>query len=170
MDLHVSLLYLVSTVIVWVAVYHVAYWATAIARDRSLICWSLGPLGISAVGLDEPRPRQIFAQLLWAALALVCVSYASLFLIQPAPITGLGTALGDHLAVLVVLVAVFSVVRVALIVWDHRFPLWGEARVLARVHRSVASGAMVIFTEGGQAFLRERFGATPHEFLAMVRA
>jgi hypothetical protein len=48
---------------------------------------------------------------------------------------------------------------------DLRFPLWGEARMLALVERSRALGSRVHFTSAGRQLLRERFGATPREFL-----
>jgi hypothetical protein len=51
----------------------------------------------------------------------------------------------------------------------RRYPLWGEARVMAQVQRSQATGATIIFTALGRSFLRDRFGVTPGEFTRMVR-
>ncbi len=41
--------------------------------------------------------------------------------------------------------------------------------MLTAVQRGLATGARIYFTATGRAYLRERFGATPREFLSMVR-
>jgi hypothetical protein len=40
---------------------------------------------------------------------------------------------------------------------------------MAQVQRSQATGATIVFTTLGRAFLRNRFGVTPGEFTRMVR-
>lgn len=168
MSIHINPIYLLSVVLVWILVYHVAYWLIAIVRDRSLICWSVGPLGITVVGLREPPVKQVLGQLGFGSLAVALVAYASVFAFTPSPVSGLERTLPIEAAVILTPVVLFTSARLLTILREHRFPLWGEARVLARVQRSRALGALVIFTPAGQTFLRERFGATPGEFLRMI--
>jgi len=161
--------YLGTVVLLWLAVYHLVYWLTALTRDPSLVAWSFGPLGITAVGLREPRVRQRLLQLTLAGLALAALVYTTLYLVHPGPITGLNPEPSDQALTVGIPVAVVTLWRLIMILRERRFPLWGEARVMAAVQRSRATGALVFFTRGGRSFLRERFGATPHEFLRMVR-
>lgn len=170
MTISIHPLFFASVFVLWVLAYHFAYWAPAIARDRSLICWSLGPLGISVVGLRQPPALQVLAQCISGAVVLMAGSYGSLFLLTPAPVSGLAHTSVDVAAAVLLPAVAFTLVRLLLLLWEQQFPLWGEARVLARVERSLAVGAVVIFTDVGRVFVRERFGATPTEFLAMVRA
>ncbi len=169
MDIMVNPLFFASVLLAWVVVYHVVYSLIAIARDSSLICWSVGLLGISVVQLQEPPLRQLLAQFATAALALATAIYISLFVLQPGPITGLGDSLRVRAVAIVLPVVVIVGSHLLAVLRERHFPLWGEARVLARVQRSVATGGVVIFTQAGRVFVRERFGATPGEFLRMVR-
>ena len=169
MPVQVHFLYFVSILVAWVLVYHVTYWSLAILRDRSLICWSVGPLGMSVVALREPPIRQVLAQLGGAAAAVAVVAYASLYLVHPSPIVGLSqTGAAEAFAVALPVIAI-SLWRLIGIVRERRLPVWGEARVLAGVQRSIATGAHLYFTPNGRDFLYQRFGATPGEFMNMVR-
>lgn len=170
MPITVNPIYLASAVVAWMVVYHAAFCLVALARDRSLICWSLGPLGFSVIALREPPVRQVAVQLLAGGVAAAVAVYATLFVVHPAPVNGLDTLDYGPLLAVAVPVAAFTVARVALLFADLRTPLWGEARVLARVQRSMATHALVVFTPAGRAFLAERFGATPTEFMHQVRA
>ncbi len=160
---------LVSAVVAWFIVYHLVYWLTALARDPSLVAWSLGPFGITVVALREPPAWLRLLQLALAGLGLAALVYSSLYLVHPAPIVGLHATGADQALTVLVPVAAFTLARLLLILRERRFPLWGEARVMAAVQRSRATGAIVFFTRGGRTYLRDRFGATPHEFLRMVR-
>ncbi len=111
MDIMVNPLFFASVLLAWVVVYHVVYSLIAIARDSSLICWSVGLLGISVVQLQEPPLRQLLAQFATAALALATAIYISLFVLQPGPITGLGDSLRVR--------AVAIVLPVVVIVGSH---------------------------------------------------
>lgn len=169
MDLHIHALYLTLLVLVWIASYHIAYWLVAVARDQSLVCWSVGPFGVSVVSLRRPPARRVLAQFCVAAAVLAVLSYISLYRLVPPPVAGLSTALLPQLATIAIPVLLITCARLLSVARDHRYPLWGEARVLTGVQRCVATGARVYFTPRGRDFLRERFGATPHEFLRMVR-
>jgi hypothetical protein len=169
MSIHINPIYLTVVILAWFAVYHLAYALIAIARDRSLVCWSIGPLGITAITLREPPASQVIGQLLCAALAVAGTSYASLYLLAPPPIAGLQQTVSAQLVAVAIPVALLTLWRLRGIVFERRFPLWGEARVLASIQRSRATGALVVFTAKGRNFLRERFGATPGEFLRTAR-
>lgn len=166
---HIHVLYFAAIILIWIAVYHIAYWTVAIARDSSLICWSIGPFGISVVSPREPPVRRLLAQLAVAALALAVICYASLFALQPPPIVGLSQAPRAQLLIVGIPVAVLTLARLVGVMRERLHPLWGEARVLAGVQRSLATGARIYFTPHGRDYLRERFQATPLEFLRMVR-
>jgi len=161
--------YLATVVLLWLVVYHLVYWLTALTRDPSLVAWSLGPFGLSVVALREPPARQRLLQLALAGLTLAALVYTTLYLVHPGPIAGLDLAPSDRALTVLAPVAALTLWRLLMILRERRFPLWGEARVMAVIQRSRATGAIIFFTRGGRSFLRERFGATPHEFLRMVR-
>jgi hypothetical protein len=169
MSIHINPIYLTIVILAWFAIYHLAYSLIAIARDRSLVCWSIGPLGIQAITMREPSARQVITQLFCAALAVAGTSYASLYLFEPPPIAGLQQTVSAQLVSVTIPVVLLTLWRLLGIVRERRFPLWGEARVLASIQRSRATGALVVFTSMGRSFLRERFGATPGEFLRAAR-
>jgi len=168
-SIHVNPLLLASVLLAWVVVYHIVFSLIAIARDSSLICWSVGLLGISVVQLEEPPLRQVLAQFATAALALATAVYFGLFVLQPGPIIGLGDSVRVRAVAIAVPVVVIIGSHLIAVLRERHFPLWGEARVLARVQRSLATGGVVIFTQAGRVFVRERFDVTPGEFLRMVR-
>ncbi|HEY7780925.1 MAG TPA: hypothetical protein VIC85_12000 [Ktedonobacterales bacterium] len=163
--LHVHALYLTGWVIIWLATYQLACWLVAAARREAPLCWIVGPLGISAVHLRAPSRGALLLELALPPVLVTAVCYASLYVIQPGPISGLAPTLAPRLAVVVLTLAVVGGWRVLRALGELRFPVWGEAGVLARVQRSRALGALVHFTPAGRDFLRDRFGATPREFL-----
>ncbi|HLZ23089.1 MAG TPA: hypothetical protein VKQ30_13290 [Ktedonobacterales bacterium] len=169
MFMQIHLVYFAAIVLLWIAVYHIAYWAVALPRDPALVCWSVGPFGVTVVSLREPPARRVLAQLVVAALTLAAISYASLFALHPPPITGLSQAPRTQLVIIAIPVIVLTITRIVGVIRERRHPLWGEARVLTGVQRSLATGARIFFTPHGRAYLRERFQATPPEFLRMVR-
>lgn len=169
MTVHVHTLYLVAVVAFWLVAYHLTYWLVAIAREPSLVCLGVGPLGVTVVSLRQPPALRIAVQLFAAAGVLGCIVYANLYLVTPPPIAGLNHAFSQELIGVGAPVVVATITRLLLVMRDLRYPLWGEAGVLARVQRSLATGSRVYFTTAGKNFLRERFGATPREFLSMIR-
>ncbi len=168
-DIRIQPLYLASVIALWIIFYHAVYWLVAIARDRSLVFWSVGPFGVTIASLREPPARRIIAQLCIAALALMALVYINLFLVVPPPISGLRPDATSRIIAVAIPVASLTIGRALAILRDHRYPIWGEARVLTRAHKSLATGARIYFTRAGRAFLHDRFGTTPNEFLHMVR-
>lgn len=152
----------------WLVTYHLTYRLLSIARDPSLVFWTVGPFGVATASMREPKAWRVAAQLLCAAAILATLCYATLYLATP-PIAGLGRAPLNRLMVVATPVAAVTLAQLFGILRERRSPLWGEARVLAIAQRSSALGARIFFTRAGRAFLHERFGATPREFLAMVR-
>lgn len=172
MALHLRALYPILVVALCCATYYVACWLVAMMRRDALVCWAVGPLGISAVYLREPSRSLLVAQVGVPALLVACASYMGLSLVQPAPLLPfvprdhhLMTRLGT---VALVALGVCGVQCLRLLA-DRRYPVWGEVRVLVSVQRSRALGARIHFTAVGRAFLRERFGVTPSELLHIVR-
>lgn len=161
--------YLAVIVLFWLLAYHLTYRLLSLAGDRSLVFWSVGPFGVNVVSLREPKVGRIVAQLLAAAAVLTVACYVTLYVLVPPPIAGLSRAPLDRLVVVGAPVAAVTLANLFGIVRERRYPVWGEARVLTGAQRSVASGARIFFTRAGRAFLRERYGATPGEFLTMVR-
>ena len=161
--------FLLAVVLLWILVYHAAFWAVGIIRDSSLVCWSIGLIGITVVSLRQPPLRRILAQLAAGALALACTAYASLYLLPTVPIAGLGHTTSTRALAVGLPVLTLSIFHLVGVLRGRRHPLWGEARVMSGVQRSLATGARIYFTPAGRAFLRERFDTTPAEFLRMVR-
>jgi hypothetical protein len=165
---HVRGLDLVWTAAAWLVAFQIACWLVAVAQRKALVCWSVGPLGVSAVYLQQPSAGLLAAQVGVPALAVAGATYVGLYVVSPPPIAGLDLRPVAEAATSAVAAVAAMGVQVLRLVWDLRFPLWGEARVLACVQRSRALGALVHFTPAGRDFLRERFGATPREFLRTV--
>jgi histidine triad (HIT) family protein len=147
------------------ATYQVAGWLVAHLHKRSLVCWSVGPLGVQAVYL---KPPSLFSRIVEAAVpaaAVVCVGYLALYRTEPgAVLVGLNVPL-RRVGLLLLAALLAAGLQAIRLFGDLRFPLWGEARMLALVERSRSLGARVHFTSAGRKLLRERFGATPREFL-----
>ncbi len=169
MSIQINVLYLASVIAIWLLVYHITYWLTETLNDPSLVCWSIGPLGLSAVSLREPRAGRIISRLFISGVVLGAVAYACLFALRPPPIVGLDQDPASRAVAAAIPVLILTLIQSVGVIRARRYPLWGEARVLAQVQRSQATGATIIFTALGRAFLRDRFGATPGEFTRMVR-
>lgn len=160
---------LVPLVVVWLLVYHIVYSLIAVVRDQSLVCWSVGPLGINVVTLREPPAGQALAQLGCAGAAFGLAVYVSLFVMAPRLVPGLNRSLETVAAAVLIPVVALTLWRLVGILRARQLPVWGEARALALIQRSAATGALIFFTPSGRAFLRERFNVAPSEFVRMLR-
>jgi hypothetical protein len=165
-----SALYLVGVVVVLLATYQLAGWLVAHLHQRSLVCWSVGPLGVSAVYL---RPPSLLSRVIEAAVpaaAVAGVSYLMLYQVAPsALLVALNVPL-RRVGLLLISAALAAGLQGIRLFGDLCFPLWGEARMLALVERSRTLGSRVHFTPAGRQLLRDRFGATPHEFLRAMHS
>ncbi len=164
--LHILIVSVITLVALWGATNQILALALAQIGRRSLLAWSLGLSGVSALYLHKPAAFTRFLQLLAPLGGAALVAYAWLMAAHPAPIAGLppGRATNMVLATLETLLCgaphLWGAVR------ELRFPLWGEARFIDRVARGQHP---IAFTATGRAYLRERFGASPEEFLRIVR-
>ncbi len=170
MGVHLNPISLALAAVCWLLVYHLAYRLTLILRDPSLICWGVGPLGMTAISLRKPRASLLLGQFAYAALAMACVVYFSLFTAQPAPISGLPHTGGAMLMVVAAPVAVVTLVAALAHARGRRYTLWGEAGVLSLAQRATTLGVALYFTPLGRAFLHDRFNATPSEFIQTIRS
>jgi drug/metabolite transporter (DMT)-like permease len=168
-SVQINILYLASVVVIWLLVYHITYWLSETLNDSSLVCWSVGPLGLSSVSLREPRLPRLLWQFLISGVVLGAVTYVCLFSLRPSPIMGLDQDGASRAIAATIPVIALTLIQLVGVIRARRYPLWGEARVMAQVQRSQATGATIVFTALGRAFLRDRFGATPGEFTRMVR-
>ncbi len=154
--------------LVWLAAFQISFWLAALAYRRTLICWSVGPLGITAVYLRRPPRGVVVVQVTVPIVVFACASFIGLYLVQPAPIGGLSQRPLVRVGTTLVALLAAAALQALRFLGDLRFPVWGEARVLACAQRSRALGGIVLFTSLGRTYLRERFGATPREFLLTV--
>jgi hypothetical protein len=167
---HLNPVYLVVAACAWLLMYHLAYRFALILRDPTLICWGVGLFGVTTISLRKPRLMLMTTQFLYAALVMGCVVYFSLFVLEPAPITGIPHTGAAILAVVVAPVALVTLIALAAHLRGRRYALWGEARVLSATQRATALGVVLIFTPLGRTFLHDRFNATPSEFLQTIRS
>ncbi len=165
MGLQIHLLQLLSMLAFWIALHEGAYLLLGILHRRSLVCWSIGPLGTTTTYLQKPGQGFLLLQLLAPAILAALFLRFCLFETMPPPIASLPDGTLAQALTMGFSVLCTSTFRALMLVRDWRYPLWGEARVLRSVSWLRATGAFIYFTAFGQAFLRERFEATPHEFL-----
>ncbi|HEX8995595.1 MAG TPA: hypothetical protein VF812_06160 [Ktedonobacterales bacterium] len=170
MGVHLNPIFLVIAAAAWLIIYRLVYQLALILRDPSLVCWGVGPFGMTAISLRKPRASLIAGQFLYAAIAMSCVVYFSLFVTSPAPVTGLPHTGAATLVAVVAPVALVTLIALLAQARSRRYAVWGEARVLSAVQRATALGALLYFTPLGRAFLHDRFNATPSEFIQTIRS
>lgn len=170
MGVHLNPIYLIIAAAAWLLIYRLVYQLALILRDPSLVCWGVGPFGMTTISLRKPRAMLMAAQFFSAALAMGCVVYFSLFVTQPAPVSGLPHTGKAILLTVVAPVALVTLITLLAQARGRRYALWGEARVLSAVQRATTLGALLYFTPLGRAFLHDRFNATPSEFIQTIRS
>ncbi len=161
----VHLLPLVSLLLVWVAVYQLLALLVAQLSRGSLVAWSLGVFGINAIYLYKPHA---LVRLLQFTLPMVGAGVASFWLVrmQTVVLSGVPNTKATQIAIAAVETVVLSLPRWLGALAELRFPLWGEARFIDRVARGQGT---ITFTTMGRAYIRQRFSASPEEFLRIVR-
>jgi hypothetical protein len=166
--LQIHSLQLFWLLILWTGLHEGTYLLLGMVRWRILICWSIGPLGIATTYEREPGRVFSLAQLLLpAALAALFLRFA-FFQAVPPPILNLPHGTLAQVFTMLLSLALTSSARVVMLVRDWRYPIWGEARLLRSLSWRRATRTAIYFTTFGRAFLRERFHATPREFLQIV--
>lgn len=161
----VHLVPLVSLLLVWIAAYQLLALIVAQLSRGSLVAWSLGIFGINAIYLYKPHA---LVRLLQFTLPLIGAGVATFWVarIQTALISGLPNTKATQIGIAVAETLVLSLPRWIGALAELRYPLWGEARFLDRVARGQGN---ITFTAIGRAYIRQRFAATPAEFLRIVR-
>lgn len=165
MDLQVHTLQLFEFLAFWLALHEGTYLLLGMLRRRSLVCWSIGLLGAATTYVRTPGRLFALLQLLLPAILAAGFLRFSLFAVTPGPIENL-----PHGTLAQALTVVFSLLftsatRALMLLRDWRYPLWGEALVMRNLSWSRATGAFIYFTAFGRAYVRDRFQATPREFL-----
>lgn len=152
-----------TLLLIWVVLFVCTHILVTLLRRDQLIGWAVGPLGVTVMFVHEPSVLYIWLDVLFPALVSGCTLYIGLF-------TPLSPVTFPHNPLLEVLTIAFGVciasardVKNAL--YDLRYPLWGEARILRSIQSLRASWAKIHFTPFGSSYLNDHFGANPHELL-----
>jgi hypothetical protein len=162
-------LFWVVAIVLCLATYQVACWLVALAHERSLVCWSVGLFGVSSVYMRPPSLASRVLEAAFPPMAVAGMSYLAFYVVRPTPLSAVNPGASDRLIAVLVAVALAVGLRGVHLYGDLRFPIWGEARLLALIDRSRTLGALVHFTPAGRRFLRERFDTTPGDFLREAR-
>lgn len=133
-------------------------------RNDPLICWAIGPLGITTLYLSELSTPFIVLGALLPAIVSGFVLYFGLFSTLPSPLA-LPHRLLIEIPVIVVGIVLTSAFDLINALRDIRHPLWGEARVLRTIQFLHASWASIHFTSFGITFLRDHFDSNPTDLL-----
>ena len=156
-------------VVVWLFTSQVLLTLLLQAHSRSLVAWSVGVLGVSAIFLHRPNALLRFLQVVLPMAGAGSVTYWLLSSPIAPPVTGLMDAANMRLGIAAGGTLLLSTPRLLATFTELRFPLWGEAGVLDHLARSRALGNALYFTTMGRAYIHERFHASPSELLQIVR-
>ncbi len=155
---------LVGFVVLWIILFGCARMLGAVLRNDPLVCWAIGPLGVSTLFLSEPSPVFILFNALFPAVVSGSVLYFGLFTSLLGPIA-LSHNLFFEALVIAAGVLLTSTVDFLDALRDLRYPLWGEARILRSLQILHASKAAIHLSAFGLSYLREHFGSNPTELL-----
>jgi len=162
---HVQIIALVSLIVVWLAVFQVLVLLFAQLARGALAAWHLSFLGVTTIYLRKPNALVRFLQFVSPLLGAASAVYW-LGRLQPILISNLPATKYLHLAVAAATTLILGAPRIFGALYELRYPLWGEARFIDRVARTPST---IAFTAVGRAYIRERFDATPEEFVRIVR-
>lgn len=164
-SIHVnSVVGLIAFLVLWPALVVCSRLFVASLRSDPLICWAIGPLGISTLYLSELSSPFIVLSAIFPAVISGIILYFGLFSTLPSPLMLPHQPLVEIpvIAVGVVLTSAFDLLTA---LRDLRHPLWGEARVLRTIQFLRASWASIHFTAFGITFLRDHFDSSPTDLL-----
>jgi hypothetical protein len=167
--LEIHVLALIWLVAVWLITFQTLSALMLQLHARSLVAWSVGIFGVSAIYLRRPNVVLRFLQLALPLAGAGAITYVLLSEPITPPVTGLPDTHIAHLWLATGATLILGFPRLIGAYAELRFPLWGEAGIVDRVARNRALGSAIYFTAMGRAYLRDRFGATPGEFLQTVR-
>ena len=150
---------LILLLLLWLLLFKGARLLVMLFRHDPLVGWAIGPLGITIMFVHEPTMLFIWLSVLCPAIVSGSVLYVGLFT-SLSPVTLSHTlvmqVVGMGCGVLLSIAGdVFKVFQ------DHRYPLWGEARMLRSIQWLRATWARVHFTPFGYSYLNDHFGSSP---------
>lgn len=167
-SLQVHALAAIFLVFLWLLTMQLLTVVLAQLGGRALIAWNISMLGVAAIYLRRPPAVMRFLQLVGPLAGAALAAYLLLRDRVVPPISNLPDTLWVRAAVALGGSLLLGLPRLLGALREARFPLWGEARVLDRLARG-APGQITYFTASGRTYLRDRFNATPEEFLRTVR-
>ena len=142
--------------VLWIAFSRCAHLLLMLLRHERLLGWAIGPLGITLLTLHEPSLLVIWLNVLIPALVSGIAVYIGLFttisplMLPHRPLIEVGC--------IIVGILLTSTGDILSAVWDTRFPLWGEVRILRTIHLLRATWARIHFTPFGLSYLSNQFG------------
>lgn len=149
--------------VLWIALSRCAHLLLVLFRHGRLLGWAIGPLGVTLLTLHEPSLFYIWLNVLIPALVSAIAVYVGLF-------TTLSPLMLPHrplieAACIVIGILLTSTGDFLTAVWDTRFPLWGEVRILRTIHILRATWAKIHLTPFGMSYLSSQFGFQPADIL-----
>ena len=159
-----SVLGLIAFLVLWPGLVICSRLLISSLRSDPLICWAVGPLGITVLYLSELSTPFIVLGAILPAVISGFILYFGLFSTLPSPLELPHRLLFEIpvIAAGVVLTSAFDILNA---LRDLRHPLWGEARVLRTILFLRASWASIHFTAFGITFLRDHFDSNPSDLL-----
>lgn len=150
----------------WIALSRCTHILLTLLRHERLLGWAIGPLGITLLTLREPSLFSIWLNVLIPALVSGVVVYIGLF-------TALSPFMLPHGPVIEVVCVVVGMVLtsagdILAALWDTRYPLWGEVRILRTIHLLRATWARIHLTPFGMSYLSKQFGFQPADILKVL--
>lgn len=164
-SIHITnLLGLLGFLLLWITGVKFTRLLVTFLRNDPLIGWAIGPLGLTTLFLREPSAVSILLDALCPAIVSGAILYLGLFSPLPGPINIPRQPLIEIFVIAggVLLTSASDFINA---LFDLRYPLWGEARILRSIQMLRASWASIHFTSFGLSYLRDRFGATPTDLL-----
>jgi hypothetical protein len=159
-----SILGLIAFLVLWPGLVVCSRLLISSLRNDPLICWAVGPLGITMLYLSELSSPFIILSVFLPAIVSGVVLYFGLFSTLPSPLE-LPHRLLIEIPLITFGILLTSAFDILNALRDLRHPLWGEARILRTLQFLRASWTSIHFTAFGITFLRDHFGTTPTELL-----
>lgn len=166
--LHIAVLPVIWLSIISLVTLQILTLIFATLPGNALLAWCVNVLGISALYLRQPHAVMRLLQFLVPSVGAAAMASYLLRAPNPLPVTVVGYSDVTVLrwSIIGLLTLGISLPRIWGGIREMRRPLWGEARLLERASRT---GNLFFFTSAGRAYLRDRFGTSPEDFIRIVR-
>ena len=162
----VNTLAVVAFLVLWLVLVRCAHLLLTLLRHQRLIGWAIGPLGLTLLTLHEPSLFSIWLNVLIPALVSGIVVYIGLF-------TTLSPLTLPHWPVLEVLcvlagMLITSMGDIIAALWNTRYPLWGEVRILRTLYLLRSTWTKIHLTPFGMSYLSNQFGFQATDVLKSI--